>query len=171
MSYKQVNDEEASIKSMSHGTPPSVLQPFPTSPRSAGGGVVATVVYAWGHPGLSPPSVLCLKLFTALSLTWTMVSSLEVQDLGSSRSCPGSEQRFKRRSPGVKVGGEVICSLCGATATSSSFKDQAPPETLIQDSCFPCCPERKDRAKWWLVPELVLSFADPLWASLVAQRW
>ena len=46
MSYKQVNDEETNIKSMSHGTSPSVLQPFPTSPRSAGGGVVATVVYA-----------------------------------------------------------------------------------------------------------------------------
>ena len=71
----------------------------------------------------------------------------------------------------MKVGGEVICSLCGATASSSSFRDQAPPKTLIQDSCFPCCPEREDRAKWWLVPELVLSFADPLWAPLVAQRW
>ena len=44
MSYEQVNDEEAYIKRMSHGTPPSVLQPFPMSPRSARGGVLAAVV-------------------------------------------------------------------------------------------------------------------------------
>ena len=44
MSYKQVNDEEANIKHMSHGTPPSVLQPFPMSPRSARGGVLAAVI-------------------------------------------------------------------------------------------------------------------------------
>lgn len=89
-----------------------------------------------GRAGLSLPSVLCLRLFTALSLPWPMARSLEVEDLGSSTSCHGSEQSQKQVSWG-RGGGRVISSLSPATANSSSMGSGCPqdPHSEIPAAC------------------------------------
>ena len=117
---------------MSHSTAPLVLQPCPTSHHSASAGVVAAVVSTWGYAGLSLPSVLCLKLFTALPTPWPVVDSLEVQGLGSSGSCRGSEQRFKRRSPGVEIGGHGSLQSVWGHGHLFLFGIGLPPRTLTQ---------------------------------------
>lgn len=74
--------------------------------------------------------------------------SLEVHDLGSSMSCHGSEQRCKRRPPGVEV-------VAGKSHSPFFFRMGPPPRTLTQGFLLPVLSgEQEVDTRWWPAPGL-----------------